>query len=121
MRKGDINWESFGQALLWRTILIEKNKDSGYDIMTEDVPERNMKKGDIGAWRILSYIGPFSHKPLTWKELALELGLFEEFLTPDGHDCKKCPDRKNCHAYFKDDEDQERCNWWEQNMNKENG
>lgn len=117
MNKDNINWQEFAEALLWRNIVHNKNEDSLYDIMLEDYPGRNIKRGDICCWRICSYIDPFSHKPLTWKELALELGLFTEYLTSDGHDCHKCPEEKTCEAYFKYDPDQERCNGWKQEYN----
>lgn len=117
MRKDDVDWKNFAEALLWRNIVHNKNEDSLYDIMLEDYPDRNIKKGDISSWRICSYVDPFSHKPLTWKELALELGLFKEYLTPDGHKCKGCPKENDCKAFFKYDEDHERCNWWSENMN----
>lgn len=124
MRRGDVDWKLFAEDLLWRNIVHGKNDYSGYDIVTDDVPfwakgltteqiyPRGDKPGDIVRdTRFLSYsIGPT--KQLTWKELALELGLFEDILTPDGHDCKICPDREGCHAYFKDDPDQERCSGW---------
>ena len=116
MNKDNINWKEFAEELLWRNIVYHKNEDSLYDIMLYDYPDRGIHKGDIGSWRICSYIDPFSYKPLTWKELALELGLFEKHLTPDGHDCKKCPDKENCNAFFKYDTDHERCNWWEENI-----
>lgn len=110
MKRGDVNWEKFGKELLWRNIVYEKNGDSGYDIMLENE--------EIGRWRFSSIITPSTYKLLTWKELALALGLFEEYLTPDGHDCKICSLRKDCSAYFKDDEDHERCYLWEGLMDK---
>ena len=113
MNKESIDWESFARQLLWHNIVFNKNADSGYDIMLEDGPEgRNIKRGDIGFWRIQSYLCPGTHAALTCKGLAVALGLFEDILTPDGHDCKKCPERKKCKAYFKDDPDQERCYQW---------
>lgn len=130
MRKGDVDWKSFAERLLWRNIVYHKNEYSGYDLITDDVPEwmkdkpedqiypRGDKPGEIVRdTRILSYwIGPT--KQLTWKELALELGLFEDILIPDGHDCYVCPERKDCTAYFKDDPDQERCSGWKEEYNK---
>lgn len=115
MNKNDINWENFAKDLLWRMIVSHKNEDSGYDVITSianpEYGRHGYNVGDIGAWRFLSfYIGDF--KPLTWKELALELGIFADRLTPDGHDCKICPEHKKCQAYFKDDPDHERCNFW---------
>jgi len=110
MKKGDVNWEEFGKGLLWHNIVYEKNADSGYDIMLENE--------EIGRWRFSSIVPPSTYKPLTWKELALALGLFEEYLIPDGHDCKICSLRKDCLAYFKDDEDHERCYLWEGLMDK---
>lgn len=117
--KNNINWESFGQDLLWNNIIYHKNEYSGYDIITSiNHPEgkRNgFDVGDIGYYDILSfYVGEYKH--LTWKELALELGLFEDHLISDGHDCKKCTNHDKCIAFFKDDVDHERCNWWEKNM-----
>ena len=110
MNKDNINWEEFGKVLLWYNIVSRKNEDSGYDINGE---------GEIGRYRFSSIIDPFSYKALTWKELAIELGLGEEFgLFWDGHDCDICPDKDNCHAFFKGDKDHERCNWWMKNMNK---
>ena len=119
MRKGDINWQEFAEHLLWRNVVHNKNEDSGYDIMVDDYPDRNIRKDDISGWRFCSYVDPFSHKRLTWKELALELGLFEDILTPDGHDCRRCPEEKKCEAFFKYDKDQERCRWWSENMMEE--
>lgn len=100
MTKDNINWESLATELLWRNIVRSKNEDSGYDIT---------KSGEIGQSRFSSIVQPEDYRRLTWKELALELGLFEEYLTPDGHDCKVCSHRKVCMASFKDDPDQERC------------
>lgn len=117
MNKNNMDWKSFAETLLWYNIVHDKNGDSLFDIMLEDGPEgRGIKRGDIGHWRIQSYLYPGSHTPLTWKGLALALGLYEDHLTHDGHDCKNCPNRKDCLAYFKDDTDHERCYWWEENM-----
>lgn len=118
MRKDNVDWKKFAEELLWRNIVHNKNEDSLYDIMLKDYPDRNIKRGDISYWRICSYVDPFSYKPLTWKELALELGLFKEHLTPDGHKCKGCPKENDCTAFFKYDEDHERCNWWTENILK---
>ena len=117
----DIDWRQFAGELLWHNIVSHKNADSLYDIMLCEGPEgRGIHKGEIGHWRICSYVDPFSHKPLTWKELAIELGFGEEYgLFWDGHDCDKCPNNKDCTAFFKGDKDHERCNWWMVNMNKE--
>lgn len=128
MRKDDMDWERLATTLLWMNIVHDKNEYSTFDIVTEDHPiwmkdlpdemkyPRGHRPGDIVRdTSFLSYgIGPV--KKLSWKELALELGLFEDILTPDGHDCKNCPERKDCHAFFKDDPDQERCSWWDENM-----
>lgn len=111
MNKNNMDWKSFAESLLWHNIVYDKNGDSGWDIMEDE--------GEIGHWRFSSIITPGTYKPLTWKELALALGLYEEYLTPDGHDCKNCPERKDCMAYFKDDEDHERCHWWMENMMKD--
>ena len=109
-----INWESWVESLLWRNIVYHKNEYSGFDILI--IPAEYMKghykKGDIiGDVRFLSYsIGVT--RPLTWKELALVLGFWKDHLTPDGHDCEICENRKKCHAYFKEDKEQERCSEW---------
>jgi hypothetical protein len=101
MTKNDIDWKEFATELLWVKIVEDKNKDSGYDIS---------ESGEIGRWRYSAIKVPY--RRLTWKELALELGVLLEHLTPDGHDCKVCSQRKDCKASFKDDPDQERCNGW---------
>ena len=131
-RKDNMDWEELATVLLWMNIVHDKNGYSTYDVVTDGHPSwakelpdeqlypRGHKPGDIvrDTDFLSYYIGPV--KKLSWKELALELGLFEDILTPDGHDCKSCPERKDCFAYFKDDPDQERCSWWEDNMmNKE--
>jgi len=122
MRKDNVDWKEFASKLLWCNIVYHKNEYSGYDIITDDIPEnfkhltkeqiyqRGYKPGDIVPdTRILSYwIGPT--KQLSWKELALELGLFEDLLIHDGHDCNICKKHDKCTAFFKDDPDHERCN-----------
>lgn len=119
MNKENINWQEFAQSLLWNRIVYDKNGYSGWDIMLVDGPEgRGIHRGDIGHWSIQSYLDPLSYAGLTWKGLAVALGIFEDFLIPDGHDCKKCPEREKCQAFFKDDEDHERCNWWEEHQLK---
>ena len=106
MRRGEVDWKQFAQHLLWCNIVSHKNEDSGYDYVEET--------GSIGPYRFSScYVHPF--KALTWKELALALGLFEEHLIPDGHDCHHCKEEKTCKAYFKYDTDHERCNGWPEN------
>lgn len=120
MNKEDINWEVFAKALLWEHIVQHKNEDSGWDVMETDAYKEGsgICKGDVGRWQICSYVGPYSHRPLTWKELALELGLGEEFgLIFDGHDCDVCPNNSLCTAFFKGDKSHEQCNWWKENMN----
>lgn len=115
MNKNNIDWRQFASELMWRMVVQHKNEDSWYDIMTtDDYAERGIHNGDISNFRICSYVDPLSHRPLTWKELALELGLFHDRLTPDGHDCRKCPEESTCNAYFKYDTDHERCHTWEQ-------
>ena len=111
-----IDWKNVAVWLMWRNVVYHKNEYSGYDIVVEPIKEyvTGYKRGDIiNDTRYLSYsIG--QTRQLTWKELALALGLFKNHLTWDGHDCKVCEKRKGCKAYFKDDPDQERCNlWWE--------
>lgn len=109
MRKDNVDWQKFAESLLWHIIVYDKNADSGYDMMSN---------GEIGCFRFSSIIDPFSYRHLTWKELALELGLFKEYLTPDGHKCKGCSKENDCTAFFKYDEDHERCNWWTENILK---
>jgi hypothetical protein len=110
MRKDDMDWKALAAQLLWFNIVYRKNEYSGYDVVLDSSPREILRDTSF-----LSYsVGPV--KKLTWKELALELGLFEDILTPDGHDCKNCPQRKDCLAYFKDDPDQERCSWWMDHM-----
>ena len=117
MNKDKIDWKQLAMELIWHNLVYRKNVDSGYDIMLVDVPGQ-AKKGDIGCFRISSSILPNYYKALTWKQLALELDLWTEYLTPDGHDCIKCPVSKTCTAYFKGEADHERCNWWSENMTK---
>lgn len=107
MRKGDVNWFGFGKELLWHMIVCRKNEDSGYDMITEGACA-----GEIGRWRLSSAVHPSICRGLTWKELALELGLFRKYLTRDGHDCAECPERDKCTAFFKDDRDHEVCGRW---------
>ena len=79
MRRNDIDWKAFATQLLWGNVVHCPDACCGYSIMTEDGPEgRGIKKGDIGYWSISSYLSPGTYKDLTWKELASELGLFEE-------------------------------------------
>ena len=133
MTKDDIDWKTFAKALLWNRIVYEKNEYSGYDLITDNIPAwgkgmtqeqlypRGYKPGMIvGNTDILSYyIGPI--KKLSYKDLAIELGLGEEFgLIWDGHVCKGCPKEKTCYAFFKYDGDHEKCNWWSENMVKPN-
>lgn len=115
MNKNNIDWKEFGKQLFWHLVVRHKNEYSGFDVMMEEGPEsRGIHKGDIGHFSILSYVDPFSYKHLTYKELALELGLFKRHLISDGHDCHKCPEEEKCTAYFKYDPDHERCYSWEQ-------
>ena len=104
MKKGDINWEEFAKALIWNRIVYDKNGDSGWEVDTTHT---------VGHFSIMAcQVHPY--KSLTWKELALELGLWENDLISDGHDCKECPERETCSAYFKDDPDHEQCYGWQQ-------
>jgi hypothetical protein len=104
-RKETLNWEEFGKQLLWHEIVYHKNDISPFEI-TDD--------GMVGFFSILSNwpYGLRNFKRGTWKEVALALGVFNEYLISDGHDCNICPERKDCTAYFKDDPDQERCSGW---------
>jgi len=104
MKKGDINWEEFAKQLLWNRIVYDKNGNSGWEIDTT---------GEIGHFSILAQ-HMNAYKELTWKELCLELGVWEDMLVSDGHNCKECPDREKCSAYFKDDTDHEQCYGWQQ-------
>ena len=116
MRKDDMDWKALATQLLWFNIVYRKiwygisavsDRYSGYDVVLDSSTREILRDTSF-----LSYsVGHV--KKLSWKELALELGLFEDILTPDGHDCKNCPHRKDCIAYFRDDPDQERCSWWE--------
>jgi hypothetical protein len=107
MKKDDMDWKQFATQLLWHNIVYHKNEYSGYDVIINGEDRRiSMDTGFLSY-----YVGAV--EKLTWKGLALELGLFEDHLVPDGHDCKNCPHRKDCIAYFKDDPDHERCSWWE--------
>lgn len=130
MNKNNIDWEELCKDILWRLTVAHKNEYSGYDIVTEVIPfwlknaseeeiyPRGNKPGDIVRdTRFLSYsIGPV--KKMSWKDLAIELGLGEEFgLFFDGHDCYQCPGNSICNAYFKYDKDHEQCNWWKEHMN----
>ena len=108
-----IDWKTWVQALLWYQVVSHKNEFSGHELMIEPWEGRpQYKKGDIiGDTRLLSYyIG--KTRPLTWKELALAMGFWKDYLLPDHHDCSICSQRKKCTAYFKDDKDQERCSGW---------
>jgi len=103
MRRGYINWEEFAKALLWNRIVYDKNGNSGYEVDTTH---------EVGNFSIRA-CQPNAYKELTWKELCLELGIWEDMLLSDGHNCKECPERNNCSAYFKDDPDQEQCSGWQ--------
>lgn len=106
------NWEEWVSSLLWHQVIYHKNDFSGYELMVEPNQYTHCKKGDIvGNTMILSYsIG--QTRRLTWKELALVLGFWKDALLPDYHKCDDCPLVDKCTAYFKWDEDHERCNGW---------
>ena len=109
----DIDWERWVEALLWHQIVYHKNEFSGYELVVNPAEyTTSVKKGDIiGDTKFLSYsIG--ETRRLTWKELALCLGFWKDSQLPDYHDCGACPLVDNCEAYFKWDEDQERCSGW---------
>ena len=103
MTPGD--WEELAKQLLWIKVVESKNEDAFYEIS---------ETGELGTFRYSSSLKE-KYRTVSWKELALELGLFKDLLTPDGHDCKVCPSREKCTAYFKDDPDHERCSEWEKN------
>ena len=66
MKKGDINWEEFAKALIWNRIVYDKNGASGWEVDTTHT---------VGHFSIMAcQVHPY--KSLTWKELALELGLW---------------------------------------------
>ena len=111
INKNDIDWKEFASYLLWCNIVEHKNQYSGLEISDAT--------GNIDHFSLMAYLPPGESSPraLTWKELALELGLFEDLLTPDRHDCTKCPDEKTCHAFFKYDKDHERCSGWKEEYN----
>jgi len=110
-----LDYKPFAEQMLWHLIVKHKNEFSGYSVMLEDGPEgTGLKKGDIGQYSYMSSVPPQSSKPLTYKELALELGLFTEHLTSDSHDCKRCEKESACTAYFKYDTDHERCIGWKE-------
>ena len=106
MRKGNIDWEQFAKELLWNRIVYDKNGDSGYEINTEH---------EVGRFSILA-CHTHLYKELTWKELALELGLWTEQLISDGHDCHECPERETCSAFFKNETDHEQCSGWQKHF-----
>lgn len=106
MRKGNIDWEQFAKELLWNRIVYDKNGDSGYEINTEH---------EVGRFSILA-CRTHPYKELTWKELALELGLWTEQLISDGHDCHECPERETCPAFFKNETDHEQCSGWQKHF-----
>lgn len=107
INKNDIDWRAVAAHALWALCVRNKNDYSGLDISDAT--------GNIAPFSIMAYIPPDESLPrkLSWKELSLELSLFEDLLTPDGHDCTKCPEESGCKAYFKYDKDHERCNEWE--------
>ena len=109
----NIDWKTWTQALLWHQIVYHKNEFSGYELVINPAEyTTSVKKGDIiGDTRFLSYYIGETRK-LSWKELALCLGLWKDAMLPDHHKCEGCPDEEGCKAYFKYDEDQERCSGW---------
>ena len=121
MNKNDIDWKEFAENMLLHNIVYHKNEYSWYVLILDDC--KLYSKGQIVSDDIfaMSTLAPHligNNKKLSWKELALELGLFEQILIPDGHDCKVCPENKQCRAYFKFDPEQERCNRWKEEYNK---
>lgn len=109
----NIDWKTWTQALLWHQIVYHKNEFSGYELVVNPSEyTTSVKKGDIiGDSRFLSYYIGETRK-LSWKELALCLGLWKDAMLSDYHICGECPEEKTCHAYFKYDKDQERCSGW---------
>ena len=109
----NIDFKNWVAALLWNQIVYHKNEFSGYELIINPAEYvSGYKKGDIiSDTRFLSYyIGKTT--PLTWKQLALVMGFWKDHLLPDHHICGECPLEKKCNAYFKYDDDQERCSVW---------
>jgi hypothetical protein len=110
INKNDIDWKEFASYLLWCNIVEHKNQYSGLEISDAT--------GNIAHFSLMSYLPPGESSPraLTWKELALELGLWTEQLISDGHDCHECPERETCSAFFKNDTDHEQCSGWQKHF-----
>lgn len=110
INKNNIDWRAVAAHALWCLCVRDKNEYSGLEISDAT--------GNIASFSMMAYLPPGESKPrhLSWKQLSLELGLFKDLLTPDGHDCTKCPEEKKCKAFFKHDKDHERCNWWQEHM-----
>lgn len=108
INKNDIDWRAVAAHALWCLCVSNKNDYSGLEISDAT--------GDIASFSIMAYLPPgeSNPRPLSWKQLSLELGLFKDLLTPDGHDCTKCLEEKNCKAIFKYDKDHERCWQWQE-------
>ena len=109
----NIDFKNWVAALLWHQIVYHKNEFSGYELIINPAEYvSNYKKGDIiSDTRFLSYYIGETRK-LSWKELALVMGFWKDHMLPDHHVCGECPLENKCYAYFKYDDDQERCNGW---------
>jgi len=109
----NIDFKNWVSALLWHQIVYHKNEFSGYELIINPAEYvSGYKKGDIiSDTSFLSYYIGETRK-LSWKELALVMGFWKDHMLPDHHNCGECPLEKKCNAYFKYDDDQERCNGW---------
>lgn len=112
MNRDSVNYKEMFEQLLWKNIVRHKNKGSGYFKVDRDESDTYPKGEIFYNLSAVSGLHPDSYHELTWKELAIELGIFEDLIVPDGHDCKECPYESTCTAHFKYDPDQERCSAW---------
>lgn len=109
------------EDLLWRNIVSSKNEGSNYyKVDVDGYGEMDCPKGSVHrGFCMQSWIHPSAYHELTWKELYMELDYpYANLLVSDGHNCKVCPERKNCRAGFKDDPEQEQCSGWKEEYNK---
>lgn len=73
MKRENIDWKKFAKDLLWDRISKGKDELSNWGM------NRHLE-----LLHFPSIHDDPVYKRLTWKELALELGLFEEYLLKDG-------------------------------------
>lgn len=119
--QNNIDFKNWVTALLWNQIVYHKNEFSGYELIINPAEYvSGYKKGDIiSDTKFLSYYIGETRK-LSWKELALAMGFWKDHLLPDYHICGECLLEKKCNAYFKYDDDQERCSCWMDEHGKPN-